>query len=157
MRLQLIVVGTLKQEYARVGCALFLERLKRAGACELVEISDTKRSRGGDARRWKLEEAEKIRRALRGAGPWVALDERGRGWRSEELASFIGKTEDTGRATLSFVIGGPDGLDPTLLSEATWRWSLGPGTLPHELARLVLLEQLYRARMIIQGHPYHRP
>ena len=156
MKLRVIAVGGLKKEYARTGCELFLGRLQRLSPCEVIEVSDAKRGRSGDVRRWRLEEAERIRRALQGTRRWVALDERGRGWRSDELAAFIGRERDAGQAMLSFVIGGPDGLDPALRDEATWRWSLGPGTLPHELARLVLFEQLYRSEAIIKGHPYHR-
>lgn len=158
MRLQLIAVGALKQDYARSGCALFAERLGHLCRLELTEVRDAQRSGGpGNAPRWRAQEAERLRAALAGAPLWVALDERGEEWTSEELARYIGEAQTRSVATLPFVIGGPDGLDPDLLRAAPRRLRLGRLTLPHELARLVLLEQLYRAHTILAGAGYHRP
>lgn len=158
MKLQLIAVGGLKQEYARLGCALFSERLSHMCRFELTEVRDATRSGGaGNAPRWKAQEAERLRAALAAAPLWVALDERGEEWTSEDLARFIGEAQTRSVATLPFVIGGPDGFDADLLRAAPRRLRLGRLTLPHELARLVLLEQLYRAQTILAGTGYHRP
>jgi 23S rRNA (pseudouridine1915-N3)-methyltransferase len=89
-------------------------------------------------------------------GSWVvALDRTGRGLTSEELADLVAEREEQPPQHTAFVIGGPRGLDPELAAAARLRLSLGPGTLPHQLARVVLLEQLFRAFKIRRGEPYH--
>lgn len=85
----------------------------------------------------------------------VALDLGGEAPTSEGLARLLGRWEDAGRP-LCFALGGAEGLDPAVLARADHRLSLGPMTWPHALARAMLLEQLYRARCIRAGHPYHR-
>ena len=85
----------------------------------------------------------------------VALTERGESWTSSQLAELVGRWEMEGR-DVTFVIGDADGLPDDVLSRAERRWSLGPLTLPHELARVVLYEQLYRAYTIRRGEKYHR-
>jgi 23S rRNA (pseudouridine1915-N3)-methyltransferase len=84
----------------------------------------------------------------------VALCEEGQSYDSLAFAKAL---EGSGSERLAFVIGGADGLDPELKEQAHWRLSLSPLTFPHELARLLLLEQLYRASSILLGGPYHRP
>lgn len=86
----------------------------------------------------------------------VALTRRGSGWSSEETARRLGRWRDGGR-DLAFLIGGSLGLSDEVLTAAEASWSLGPLTLPHELARVLVLEQLYRAATILHGHPYHKP
>ena len=159
MKLQLIAVGGLKQRYAQEGCALFERRLSHQCRFELVEVRDAKRkgSSAADVLRWKAQEAEALRAALANTSTWVALDERGASWGSEELAAFIQECQTRSHSSLAFVIGGPDGFDAELLKSAPKRLCLGKMTLPHELARLVLLEQLYRAHSILANTPYHRP
>jgi 23S rRNA (pseudouridine1915-N3)-methyltransferase len=159
VKLQLIAVGSLKQPYAREGCALFEKRLKHMCRFEHTEVRDAKRkgSSPADVLRWKAQEAEHIQSALSGASTWVALDERGESWGSEQLASYIQECQTRSHTGLAFVIGGPDGFDASLLKSAPKRLCLGKMTLPHELARLVLLEQLYRAHSILANTPYHRP
>lgn len=85
----------------------------------------------------------------------VLLDERGKAFTSRQIATRIAAWQTQG-CNLTFVIGGPDGVDEACRQRATQVWSVSPMTLPHELARLVLVEQLYRAHTIIEGHPYHR-
>jgi 23S rRNA (pseudouridine1915-N3)-methyltransferase len=116
---------------------------KRLPGLEVLELRD-----GGMAR-----EAEAIRVARRPDERLVALTEEGRTWSSVAFAQAL---EGSGSERLAFVIGGADGLDPTIKAEASWQLSLSPMTFPHELARLLLLEQLYRAMSIQQGGPYHR-
>jgi 23S rRNA (pseudouridine1915-N3)-methyltransferase len=86
----------------------------------------------------------------------VALDERGRMLSSEAFAGLIGKVRDNGAKTAAILIGGADGLGPDVLAKANAKVSFGAITLPHQLARIVLAEQLYRAAAILAGHPYHR-
>ena len=156
MKIQLIAVGKLKQPYAQVGCTLFEKRLKQLCRFEMIEVHDAKR-KGNDIQKWKEAEGIKIERALGGVKEWIALDERGRDLRSMELASLIQERQNRSVQCLPFVIGGPDGLSEYLRKKAPYTLCLGKMTLPHELARLTLLEQLYRAQTIIQGTGYHRP
>lgn len=86
----------------------------------------------------------------------VALDQRGTALTSPGLAAKLGAWRDSGRREIAFLIGGADGLGPAVLDRAELVLSLGPMTWPHLLVRAMLAEQLYRAVMILQGHPYHR-
>ena len=86
----------------------------------------------------------------------VVLDEKGKGVSSKKLAQRLGNWRDEGRRRIAFVVGGADGLSKELKAKATWVLSLSELTLPHRLAHVVLLEQLYRAHTIIKGEPYHR-
>ena len=156
MKIQVITIGGLKQSYAKEGCALFEKRLKGLCRYELKELRDAKRGKTPQVDQWKREEGERIRQAVAGAPLWVALDERGEALTSRKLARLIQDAQNRAHHTLPFVIGGPDGLETSLRDQAPKLISLGPMTLPHELARLVLLEQLYRAHAIIANLPYHR-
>ena len=84
------------------------------------------------------------------------MDERGKALTSQAFAGLLGKIRDDGTGTLAILVGGPDGLAPTVREAAHTKLSFGAMTLPHGLARIVLAEQLYRAATILAGHPYHR-
>jgi 23S rRNA (pseudouridine1915-N3)-methyltransferase len=86
-----------------------------------------------------------------------ALDERGRQLSSAELAAMLATRMRSGPRGVTFLVGGADGLPAPVVDRADIRWSLGRLTLPHRLARLILVEQLYRALSIVRGEPYHRP
>ena len=100
------------------------------------------------------EESERLAKAIPSGSGVIALDQRGTPWSSEELARRLESWRQEARP-LVLLIGGAFGLDPELLRRARHRWSLGPLTLPHELARVVALEQWYRAWTILRGEPYH--
>jgi len=100
-------------------------------------------------------EGERLLAALPTNGAIVALDPGGDPWSSQELAARLDRWRLEARP-LALVIGGAHGLDQAVLDRATARWSLGPLTLPHEIARLVVLEQWYRAWTILRGEPYHK-
>lgn len=155
MKIQLIVVGGLKQSYAQEGCALFMKRLKPLCKFELIEVKDAKR-KGKDKQRWKSEEGERLLQAIHNAPQWIALDERGKHYNSQSFAQLIQEARNRAYHTLPFIIGGPDGLAGEILQKAPQKICLGHMTMPHELARLVLLEQLYRAHSILANTPYHR-
>lgn len=131
----------------------YLRRLRRTGAVQEVEVREAAGS--GSPAAEVAREAARIREALPGGATLVALDRLGQPWTSEEVARRLAKWREAARP-VALVIGGPRGLDPDLLAQANARWSLGPPTLPHELARVVVLEQLYRAGTILRGEPYHR-
>ncbi len=140
-RLRVLAVGKLRKPWLQEGALLYLKRLP---GLEITELRD-----GGMAR-----EAQAIRAALRPGEELVVLTEEGHPFTSQ---AFARRLEGSGSSRLAFVIGGADGLEPALKAQAAWALSLSPMTLPHELARLLLLEQLYRALSIQQGGPYHRP
>lgn len=154
MRLRVVAVGRLKAGYARDGCGLFLERIRQPFSADVVEVREPRRGRGGAVGRWRAEEAAALRAGSTGA--LVALDESGRQFGSRAFARWLGEQRDRGVGAMSFLVGGPDGLDEELRAEAALTWSLGTLTMPHDLARLVLCEQLYRATSILAGSPYHR-
>ncbi len=108
------------------------------------------------ARRLPLE-AEKLRHAIRSKNPTLtfALDSRGKHITSEQLAELIGKAQLNRIGQCNFLIGGQDGLDPTLVKESQHVIAFGGVTWPHQLLRAMLMEQLYRAQTILAGHPYH--
>ena len=139
-RCRIIAVGKVRKRWVQEGVELYLKRLPGLG---ITELRDSNRDR----------EAEAIRQALRPDELPVMLMEQGVALSSIDFAERL---QGLGSERLAFVIGGADGLSDALKTSARWQLSLSPLTFPHELARLLLLEQLYRARSILQGSPYHR-
>ncbi|MFV2091566.1 MAG: 23S rRNA (pseudouridine(1915)-N(3))-methyltransferase RlmH [Hyphomicrobiales bacterium] len=119
---------------------------------EVRELAQAKQSRPADRRR---AEAQAILTAGK-ASTLVALDERGRDLPSPALADYMQSTRDNGAGALSFIIGGPDGLDQSVTARVDRVIGFGRQTWPHQMVRVMLAEQLYRALTIISGHPYHR-
>jgi len=158
MRLIVAAVGRLK-DAERELCERYTKRLDGAGRAlglgplTISEIGES-RNAASDVRR--AEEAARLLKAASAAEVRVVLDEGGRAISSEALAKWIAHTRDNGCKTLAFLIGGPDGHGAQAVAGAALQLSLGPMTLPHGLARAVLIEQLYRAATILAGHPYHR-
>lgn len=158
MRLLLVAVGRMKAGPEAELAERYRDRAMKAGrplGFRALDIAVIDESRQPSAEARKAEEAAAIRR-LR-TGRLVLLDERGRSLRSEDFARLIGTWKDGGEEAATFVIGGPDGLDPSLGTEADLVLSFGAMTWPHQIVRILALEQLYRAVTILAGHPYHRP
>lgn len=144
-RLSLITIGKIKTSWIEEGCSLYSERLK--SQCQFKE---TILSVGS-----KEEENGRIAKALEKAeGTIVVLDDKGKEFSSEEFSSWTQKRRDIGDA-LTFVIGGAYGLDDFVRSRANLVLSLSRMTLPHELCKLLFLEQLFRVHSILQGSGYH--
>jgi len=101
-------------------------------------------------------ETKRISDALRPASLTILLDPEGAEWTSQDLAAQLKSWEDNGVKEIAFVVGGPNGLAPELVARADKRWSLSRLTLTHEMARVLLLEQLYRAFTIVHGLPYQK-
>jgi 23S rRNA (pseudouridine1915-N3)-methyltransferase len=159
VRLIIAAVGRLKSGAERELEARYLERARAMGRglglspLDLAELSESA-ARRPEAR--IAEEAGRLLAALPGEALVVALDERGKSLTSPDFAGHVGRARDGGRGTLAFVIGGPDGLAPELRARADLVLSFGALTWPHQLVRVLLAEQVYRAMTILAGHPYHR-
>jgi 23S rRNA (pseudouridine1915-N3)-methyltransferase len=159
MRVGIVAVGRMKQGPERELVARYLERAVATGkALGLTgfAVSELTESRAGSTASRKAEEAKAIAVALPAGGVLVALDERGKTLGSEDFAQRLLRWRDDGKPALSFVIGGADGLDPAFVKAADLTLSFSPLTWPHQLVRIMLAEQLYRATTILSGHPYHR-
>jgi 23S rRNA (pseudouridine1915-N3)-methyltransferase len=151
MRYHLIAIGNVKRKFYADGCAFYLERLKNYAKVEVVELKEHKASQAETVKQIESEALLKV-----ASGFVVALDEIGKTFTSEKLSQRITTLENQSISLISILIGGAEGHSETLKKTVNELWSLSPLTLPHELARLVLLEQLYRAETIRAGHPYHR-
>jgi 23S rRNA (pseudouridine1915-N3)-methyltransferase len=158
VRIQIAAVGRMKQGPERELVARYLERAAQSGkplALTGFEVTELSESRASAPATRKTEEAKAIRAALPD-GITIALDERGKPLSSEVFAKQLARWRDDGRPAASFVIGGADGLDPGFTGNADLMLSFSPLTWPHQLVRIMLAEQLYRATTILSGHPYHR-
>ena len=158
MRLIVAAVGRLK-DAERELCTRYAKRLDASGrglGLGPLTISELGESRAASAEARKADEAARLLKAASAASQRIVLDEGGKTLSSEAFARWIAKARDDGCKELAFLIGGPDGHGPEALDGAALKLSLGPMTLPHGLARAVLIEQLYRAATILSGHPYHR-
>jgi 23S rRNA (pseudouridine1915-N3)-methyltransferase len=137
----------------------YFERFAKSGPAIGLEYAgtvETPEGRGHTASERRREEGQKLQMQLQPGSALILLDERGKSYSSEEFAGRIGLLRDGGRKTLVVAIGGPDGHDQSLRDQADLVVSFGALTWPHQLVRIMLGEQLYRAATILSGHPYHR-
>jgi 23S rRNA (pseudouridine1915-N3)-methyltransferase len=155
MEIRLLAVGTRLPGWVNEGYATYAKRLPRAVRLSLVEIPLGGRGARGDPARAVGREGEKMLSALHRTDCAVALTIRGQQWSTLALSRRLAGWLQGGR-NLALMIGGPDGLAPACLACAELCWSLGPLTLPHGLARVVVVELLYRAWSLLNNHPYHR-
>jgi 23S rRNA (pseudouridine1915-N3)-methyltransferase len=155
VKVRLIAVGTRMPRWVAEGVAEFTVRLPREWRFELVEIPVAKRGAHPDVARLRHAEGVKVLRAIPEGARVIAFDERGEALDTVQWASAVRGWQRSGH-DVALLIGGPDGLAPECLARAQQRWSLSKLTLPHGLARVMVLEQLYRAWSVTQGHPYHR-
>jgi len=154
MRITIIAVGRLKEKYWREAAEEYLKRLRPYADVRVAEVADRDVTRDED--RALAEEGAGVLRVTPKNAWVVALDSNGRSLSSEAFAEELGAHMLQGRSHVAFVIGGAAGLAPELVASSDTRLSLGAITLPHQLARVVLLEQIYRAFRILRGEPYHR-
>ncbi len=159
MRLLILAVGRLKDGPERDLVGRYVERIQAIGrplgftGIEIAEVAESRATRPADR---KAEEAAGLRQKL-GEASFVALDENGTSQDSEAFAAALASRRDGGCRQLAFVIGGADGLDAALIARADQRIGFGRMTIPHQIVRVLVAEQLYRAMTILCGHPYHRP
>jgi len=159
MRILVAAVGRLKQGPERELAGAYRKRAEtigRTSGLREFEIVEIRESRAQDAERRRVEESIAIANIIPEGAIVVILDERGESLDSGRLAVLLREWRSEDRPAVCFVIGGADGLAPTLRERATLRLAFGAATWPHQLVRIMLLEQLYRAGTILAGHPYHR-
>ena len=159
MRLILAAVGRLKAGPERELCERYLERGRALGRTlgfgplDVLEIDEGRARSAAERRR---SEAGLLIAKLPPDTVMTALDERGRPLTSREFAAHLSTVRDAGAGALALVIGGPDGLDPAARARAGLTFGFGAATIPHQIVRVLLAEQVYRAMTIMAGHPYHR-
>jgi len=149
VNVEIIAVDKLRESYIREGCALYEKRLRAFLPVSVFEVRPSSARDGIDA------EAAGILRRVRDDDIVWALDARGRSLSSTGLARILDKTQRLGRRRLVIVIGGARGLSQAVIKRANFVWSLSELTFLHEMSRLILLEQVYRAVKINRGEPYH--
>jgi 23S rRNA (pseudouridine1915-N3)-methyltransferase len=155
MRLIVVAAGTKLPDWVNAGFEEYAGRFTRDYKLELKEIALGQRAGSSSPAQAIAKEGEKMLAAIPAGAYVVALQVGGRNISSEQLAQFLQQRARDGRDVV-FCIGGPEGLAPEVDARAEFKWSLSALTLPHALARVVVAEALYRAVMIIKGHPYHR-
>jgi 23S rRNA (pseudouridine1915-N3)-methyltransferase len=159
MRLVIAAVGRLKDGAERELLERYRERFgamaKRLGFAP-VAWHELAESRAATAAKRQAEEGAALLQLARDADVIIALDERGRALTSHAFAQLLARLRDDGARAVAILVGGPDGLAPSVREAARVKVAFGAITLPHGLARIVLAEQLYRAATILAGHPYHR-
>ncbi|MDE2998238.1 MAG: 23S rRNA (pseudouridine(1915)-N(3))-methyltransferase RlmH [Gemmatimonadota bacterium] len=156
MQITLLAVGKCRKPYLRDGVTDYIDRIRRYASLEHIEIREEPASGKGAAANRLCREGERILRRLPQNAFVVALDPNGASCSSDGLARRILKIGLDGIGRIAFVVGGPSGLSNRVIRRADWRLSLSSFTFPHEVARLVLLEQIYRAFTIMRREPYHR-
>jgi 23S rRNA (pseudouridine1915-N3)-methyltransferase len=155
MKLSIICMGRTRERFIQDGIEKYLRYLRPYAPAELKVLREEKVEDLRDAPRIRKLEAAKIAKSLAPGAYVVALDERGREFTSHEFAAFMDKAQEKGTREMSFVLGGAMGLDESVTGKADAVLALSRWTLTHEMARLVLFEQLYRAFTIIKGKTYH--
>lgn len=154
MKLKIISVGHKMPAWVETACSEYIKRMPRELVTEIIEIKPDKRSDGKKSAAVQAAEAKRLLKAANNDF-LIACDERGSEKTTVQLASMLQSWQTMGR-DVSILVGGADGLDPALIKQADWRWSLSKLTLPHAFVRVLLTEQLYRAHTVIQNHPYHK-
>jgi 23S rRNA (pseudouridine1915-N3)-methyltransferase len=153
MKLRVIWTGKTRDARLRALIDDYLKRLSHFARCEISELREspaTQEKAGID------RDSKRISDGLREGAINVLLDPEGTEWSSEQLAKLMQQWQDSGTKEVTFIVGGPNGVSAELSARASKRWSLSRLTLTHEMSRVVLLEQLYRAYTIIHGLPYQK-
>ncbi|UJF33349.1 23S rRNA (pseudouridine(1915)-N(3))-methyltransferase RlmH [Paenibacillus hexagrammi] len=159
MQIQILTVGKLKERYLVDGIAEYVKRLGSYAKVSIVEVPDEKAPENmspAEEQQVRVKEGERLLAKLASEFYVVALAIDGEMWTSEQLAGSLDRLATYGRSQVAFVIGGSLGLSDEVIRRADMRLSFGRMTLPHQLMRLVLVEQIYRAMRINRGEPYHK-
>ena len=156
IRLTLIFVGRTSDNFIREGCKLYEDRIRRYADLDLVAVPEERVLNKGKKDYILRQEGRRIREKLQPDVFVVALDERGKPLSSEDLAPSLQRWSNSGSREIAFLLGGPYGLEEALKEEADFCFSLSPMTLAHGMARMLLLEQIYRAFTLLRGERYHK-
>lgn len=159
MRITVHAVGRMKAGPEKELADRYLERFARSGptlGLDFGGVIETPESRARDAEARKREEGQRLKALAAEGAEIILLDERGKNLTSQAFAERIGTLRDSGKRSLVVAIGGADGHDAGLHQIAGLAISFGAATWPHQMVRIMLAEQLYRAATILGGHPYHR-
>jgi 23S rRNA (pseudouridine1915-N3)-methyltransferase len=159
MKISIHAVGRMKAGPEKELSARYLDRFSRSGPAiglEFSGVTEIAESRAALAAEREREEADRLLSVLDEKAALILLDERGRNLSSPQFSERLAFLRDDGQRTAVFAIGGPDGHEERLRGRAALVWSLGALTWPHQMVRIMLAEQLYRATTILSGHPYHR-
>lgn len=159
MQIQIAAVGKLKEKYWTAGIAEYVKRLTPYAKLTITEVAEEKvpeRLSEAEEQQAKQKEGERLLAAIKPDSHVIALAIDGKLWSSEEFAAHLERTATYGKSHITFVIGGSIGLSDDVLRRADVKLSFGRLTYPHQLMRLVLVEQVYRAFKIMRGEPYHR-
>lgn len=159
MNIGIISVGKLKEEYLKSGINEFLKRMGPYAKVKVIEIPDEKAPENlsdADLERIKIIEGEKILAKTKDNSHIIALAIEGKQLSSEEFSIHIEKQMNEGLSDITFIIGGSNGLSEEVLRRAHYKLSFSKMTFPHQLMRLILMEQIYRAFRIMNNHPYHK-
>jgi len=159
MQIQVVCVGKLKEKHWISAVSEYTKRLSPYARLDIREVADEKAPEtlsAAEEEQVRAREGERILAALKPEAHVIALAIDGEMWTSEQFAAHLDKQAIYGGGHVAFVIGGSLGLSPAVLSRADKRLSFGRMTYPHQLMRVILLEQVYRAFKIMRGEPYHR-
>ena len=158
-KVTILCVGKLKEKFYTEASAEYLKRLQRHCKCEIVELAEYRLPEDpspAEIQKALATEAAAIREKLPRGGAVIAMCIEGKTCSSEELSRRMADFAVAGKTQVTFLIGGSVGLDASLKQQADWRLSMSPMTFPHHMARVMLLEQIYRAYQIQQGTRYHK-
>ncbi len=158
-RVTILCVGKLKEKFYTDAAAEYVKRLQRHCKCEIIELPEYRLPESpspAEIRKALEAEGAAIREKLPRGGAVVAMCIEGKTCSSEQLSQRLADFAVQGKAQLTFLIGGSVGLDESLKAQADWKLSMSPMTFPHHMARIMLLEQIYRAYQIQQGTRYHK-
>ena len=155
MKLRIHSVAGRMPDWVDTGVEEYSRRLPREMNPEWVTLPLGKRTRNVKPLAVMEEESDRLLQSVRASDHLVLLDVTGKGWTTPDLAQQLKNWQQEGR-DVALMIGGPHGVADRVRQRAGQRWSLSPLTLPHPLVRILLVEQLYRAWTILQGHPYHK-
>jgi 23S rRNA (pseudouridine1915-N3)-methyltransferase len=156
LRLTLIFVGRPSDAYIREGCEVFEERIRRYADLHRVLIQEERISSPGKKNYILQQEGRRIREKIPPGAFAVALDEKGNPLSSEAFAQSLDRWSHSGSREVVLILGGPYGLEESLKTDADFRLSLSAMTLAHGMARMILLEQVFRAFTLLRGEPYHK-
>ncbi len=159
MKIDIIAVGKIKEKHYRDAVDEYVKRLSKYVKLNIIEVKDEKTSEGASARENEIvleAEGERLRRYIEDDAVLIPLCIEGRQLSSEEFSAFVASCENKGESHLQFVIGGSLGMDERIKEKGNIKLSFSKMTFPHQMMRVVLLEQIYRAYRIKNNEPYHK-